>query len=63
MVEDVPAVHIVGIGDGTNKAVVRDTELAPISTVVAMISQNPLQSLVLQSRRAPIVMMHKLLNR
>jgi hypothetical protein len=38
MVEDVPAVHIVGIGDGTNKAVVRDTELAPISTVVSIIS-------------------------
>lgn len=38
MIEDVPAVHIVGIGDSTKKAVVGDTELAPIPTVVSMIS-------------------------
>jgi hypothetical protein len=38
MVEDVPAVYVVGIGDSTEKAMVGDTELAPIPTVVSMIS-------------------------
>ena len=33
MVEDVPAVHIVGLGDRTKKAVVGDTELAVVSMI------------------------------